>query len=276
MSRRPTNYYATPNGARSSTPGRLPPQQQMNYAPVHYPPGQASMQPSYNHSHSSSNGSQDDGDPTEIYNRDIHVYFQITSFDASSEYLTDPKAALGPLVSALRSNGSGWLDVLHYGKEFENPNRGFIMIAWPDPEAALRSNDYNSVLRMAVRRNTVKKEYWLEADTYLWGVLSAPAVSFSVVKHRRGESRRLIESTAAWSSSVRRCPGYRDHWFQSNILSEDGKEFIVMIGWDGIRAHQDSRYTPAYQEHYRFIEDLGSVETKHVTLARYSVYIPSH
>ncbi len=68
------------------------------------------MQASYNHSHSSSNGSPDDGDPTEIYNRDIHVYFQITSFDASNEYLADPKAALGPLVSALRNNGS-WLDV---------------------------------------------------------------------------------------------------------------------------------------------------------------------
>lgn len=150
------------------------------------------------------------------------------------------------------------------------------MIAWPDPEAALRSSDYSGVLRMAVARNTVKKEYWMEADTYLWGVLSAPVVSFSVVKHRRGESRRLIESTALWSSSVRSCPGYRDHWFQSNILSEDGRELIVMIGWDGIRAHQDSRYTPAYQEHYRFVEDMGSVETKHVTLARYSVYIPSH
>ncbi|KAK0221918.1 hypothetical protein IW262DRAFT_1460193 [Armillaria fumosa] len=275
MSRRPTNYYAAPNGVRSSAPGRLPPQQQMNYAPVHYPPGHASMQASYNHSHTSSNGSNDDEDSTEIYNREIHIYFQIASFDASNEYLADPKAALGSLVSALRHNGS-WLDVLHYGKEFENPNRGFIMIAWPDPEAALRSNEYNSVLRTVVRRNTLKKEYWMEADTYLWGVLSAPAVSFSVVKQRTGESKRLIESTASWSSSVRRCPGYRDHWFQSNILSEDGNEFIVMIGWDGIRAHQDSRYTPAYQEYYRYVENLASVETKHVTLARYSVYIPSH
>ncbi|KAK0464456.1 uncharacterized protein EV420DRAFT_1044198 [Desarmillaria tabescens] len=274
MSRQPTNYYTTPGAARSSTPGRFPPQQQqqMGYAPVHSSLGQASMQPSYNHSHSSSNGSSDDGDPTEIYNRDIHVYFQITSFEASNEYLANSKAALGPLVSALRGSGS-WLDVLHYGIELENPNRGFIMIVWPDPEAALRTNDYNNALRMTVRRNTVRKEYWLEADTYLWGVLSAPTVSFSVIKQRRSDSRRLVESTAAWSSSVRRCPGYRDHWFQSNILSEDGREFIVMIGWDGLRAHQDSRYTPAYQEHYRSVEDLGYVETKHVRLTRYSVYI---
>ncbi|KAG7440866.1 uncharacterized protein BT62DRAFT_565184 [Guyanagaster necrorhizus] len=271
MSRRPTNYYAMP---RSSTPGRPPPQQQqMNYAPLHSPPpGQASMQPSYNHSHSSGSGDSGDEDSTEIYNRGIHVYFQIASFEASSEYLANPKTALGPLVSTLRSHGS-WLDVLHYGIEIENPNRGFIMIAWPDPDAALRTNDYNSVLRIAVRRNTIKKEYWLEADTYLWGVLSAPTVSFSVVKRRRGESRRLIESTAVWSSDVRRCPGYRDHWFQSNILSEEGREFIVMIGWDGIRAHQDSRYMPAYQEYYRSVEDLGSVDTIHVRLTRYSVYI---
>lgn len=111
-----------------------------------------------------------------------------------------------------------------------------IFVVWPDPEVHIPDDTYGQYLAHALARQGAFNNIWLDAESYLWGVLSSPVVSVQVIRLKvisDKERSKLIPIVADWTSRSRKCEGYRDHWFNATI-NVDGEEFMVLTGWDSI------------------------------------------
>ncbi|KAF8897968.1 hypothetical protein CPB85DRAFT_1440073 [Mucidula mucida] len=226
--------------------------------------------------HHSSSSSQPSAGGSSIYNYQIRVSFQFTTFESSVEYLGSARAAISALGDYVLSDASRSLKVLHYGQEIENPNRGFIAIVWSDPDLHIPSEAYSRYMARALARRGAAEDIWLDAESYLWGVLSSPVVSIQIIRLKKTNERdgsKVIPLIADWTSRSRKCEGYRDHWFNATINVE-GDEFMVLMGWDGVEAQWQARAAGTeYASGFQRILQYATVDTRTVRLKRYSRFI---
>lgn len=117
-----------------------------------------------------------------------------------------------------------------------------MFAVWPDPEVHIPNDSYSQYLAHAMARRGASDDIWLEAESYLWGVLSSPVVSVQIIRLKKASDReadKLIPVVADWTSRSRHCEGYRDHWFNATINVNDD-EFMVLTGWDSIEVRTAS------------------------------------
>ncbi|KIY70676.1 hypothetical protein CYLTODRAFT_487832 [Cylindrobasidium torrendii FP15055 ss-10] len=209
------------------------------------------------------------------YNYNIQVAVQLRSFECSLEYLGSPKSAIKQLGDFIMSDASRSLKVLHYGRDIENPMRGLVLIIWESMNDQLATTNVTQLMSRAVERHPKTSiatgDLWFDAESYMWGVLSAPVVVIQFIQRTRGVSHgeRLVPAIADWTSRSRICEGYRDHWFNATVSDHDD-QFIVLTGWDGIEAYWQATSSADYAGRMQKVAQYASIDTRSVQMTRYS------
>lgn len=110
-----------------------------------------------------------------------------------------------------------------------------LISAWPVPEEHLDYDELVDVLAPVMKQDTVPTIQYMSAESYHWGVFSAPITTVAVFTiNSRVSGTEAVRRIHLYIMEYTKSKGHRESGWNQNPTLPSGKLFILVAGWDCI------------------------------------------